>query len=64
MVVEAPKDVRVVGELPGQGARVVRRVAQPRLQEELHAGGVLARTGQVQGCVGTEATWTWSRTLQ
>ena len=53
-----------MSELLSQGARDVRRVAQPGPQEELDTGCVLAGAGQVQGCVETEATRTWSRTPQ
>lgn len=51
-----------MSELLSQGARDVRRIAQPGPQEELDTGCVLAGAGQVQGCVETEATRTWSRT--
>lgn len=54
-VVEALKDVRTPCELLSQGARHVQRVLEPRAQEELDAGRVLPRAGQVQGWVGTEA---------
>lgn len=54
-VVEALKDIRTPCELLSQGARHVQRVPEPRAQEELDAGRVLPRAGQVQGWVGTEA---------
>lgn len=53
-VVEALKDVGAPCEMLSQGACDVRRVLEPRAQEELDTGRVLPRAGQVQGWVGTE----------